>query len=40
MKLKIGICEDDSFTRSTLAAALAFADVHTAILVGSDSLVN
>jgi DNA-binding NarL/FixJ family response regulator len=27
MRLKIGICEDDSFTRFTLAAALAFADV-------------
>ena len=27
MDLKIGICEDDSFTRSTLAASLAFADV-------------
>jgi DNA-binding NarL/FixJ family response regulator len=27
MRLKVGICEDDSFTRSTLSAALAFADV-------------
>lgn len=28
MKLSVGICEDDGFTRSTLAAALSFRDVN------------
>lgn len=37
MKLKVGICEDDPFTRSTLEASLAHSDVEVCFAVGTTS---